>query len=340
MSKKITLHTLRAAALPTAQGEGLPTRLVVFPWGTHQTRRGVFIISELTARVFAENQAKMRLDGKLALDFEHNTLPGTEAYKTSSEPRPIAALAVCRVIPGEGLVYEDIEWTPEGKSALQGGHYQDLSPSPFRDEAGNVIGLHSTALCRHGEVEGLTIHAAASARVAAYLSALSADISTPDLALNPAMKEALIKLLAALGITLAPEADDAAVTAALTAGAEKFAAKAKEAGSPEAMSAEMVALRTEMEGLRKENLISEATRAGKIIPLSAEAIKLAPLSVLTELVTAAKPGQVHQNGNTATTEDPNKGQAKPEALSAETLALAKQMGVSEDEIRKFAPAAA
>lgn len=332
---KITLHTLRAAVLPSTEGEALPTRLVVFPWGTHNTRRGKFIVNDLTAKVFEANQGKMRLDGKLALDFEHNTLPGTEAYKTSAEPRPIAALALCRVISGEGLVYEEIEWTPEGKTAYLGGHYQDLSPSPFRDEAGNVIGLHSVALCRHGEVEGLTIHAAASPRVAAYLSALSADISPPPQ--NPAMKDALLKLLKSLGIELEAEASDEAVTAALTAAASKVGTmKPQEA---EGMSTQIIALRAEMGDLQKTNLIAEATRDGKIIPLSADAIKAAPLSVIAELVAAAKPGQVHQKGKTTTSENPEKEKANPEALSAETLTLANKLGLTEEDIRKYTPAA-
>jgi phage I-like protein len=280
----------------------------------------------------------MRLDGKLALDFEHNTLPGTEAYKSSAEPRPVAAWALCKVIPGEGLVYEDIEWTPEGLAAMKGGHFRDLSPSPFRDEAGNVIGLHSVALCRHGEVEGLTLHAAASPRVAAYLSALSADSPSYSTETTPAMKDALLKLLKSLGIELEAEASDEAVTAALSAAATKVGAmKPKEA---EGMSAEVIALRAEMADLQKSNLISEATRDGKVIPLSADAIKAAPLSVITELVAAAKPGQVHQNGKTTTSENPEKGKGQPEALSAETLTLAAKMGVTEEEIRKFAPVTA
>ena len=304
----------------------------MFPWGIHNTRRGKFIVSDLTARVFDANQGKMRLDGKLALDFEHNTLPGTEAYKSSAEPRPVAAWALCKVIPGEGLVYEDIEWTPEGLAAMKGGHFRDLSPSPFRDEQGNVIGLHSVALCRHGEVEGLTLHAAASPRVAAYLSALSAD-SLPTNEPTP-MKDALLKLLQALGIELEAEASDEAVTTALTAAAGKVASmKPKEA---EGMSADVVALRAEMEDLRKENLIARATGEGKVIPLSAASLKVTPLSVVEELVNAAKPGQVHQQGKTTTTESPEKGK-QAEALSAETLDLAAKMGVSTEDIRKYAP---
>jgi hypothetical protein len=163
---KLTLHTFRVSATPLyAGGEAPPSRLVVLPWGVNKSRRGDFIVDALTAQVFAENQNRNRIDGKVALDFEHNTLPGTPAYESSSEPRPIAAWALCSVIEGEGIVYEDIEWTPDGLSAWERKLYQDLSPAPVRGKDGKtVIALHSTALCRHGELEGLTIdHAAAAA---------------------------------------------------------------------------------------------------------------------------------------------------------------------------------
>jgi len=174
---KLTLHTLRTGSL--AHTEAPPTRLVVLPWGVNKSRRGDFIVDALTCQVFDANQKRNRIDGKVALDFEHNTLPGTPAYESSSEPRPIAAWALCVVIPDEGVVYEDLEWTPDGLSAWEGKLYQDLSPAPVRGADGKtVIALHSTALCRHGELEGLTItHAAAPRALAAYFEALSADFS-------------------------------------------------------------------------------------------------------------------------------------------------------------------
>ncbi len=330
----ITLHALRAAAAPTLeQGQELPSRLVVFPWGKHETRRGTFIVSDLTAQVFEANQAKMRLDGRIALDFEHNTLPGTEAFKSSAEPRPIAALAVCKVIPGEGIVFEDIQWTPQGREALQGGHYQDLSPSPFRDKEGNVIGLHSVALCRHGEVDGLTLHAAASPRVAEYLAALSADFTPSESLLTPPMKEALLKLLAALGITATESDNEEALTAALSAAASKVATMQPKEEKPAGLSAA-----DEVTQLRKELLIAQATRDGKVIPLSAAAIAATPLSALTELVAAAKPGTVNTSARTAGgTRENKEDENQPAALSAETLALADRLGLTADEIRKFAP---
>jgi len=333
---KLTLHTLRTGSL--AHTEAPPTRLVVLPWGVNKSRRGDFIVDALTCQVFDANQKRNRIDGKVALDFEHNTLPGTPAYESSSEPRPIAAWALCVVIPDEGVVYEDLEWTPDGLSAWERKLYQDLSPAPVRGADGKtVIALHSTALCRHGELEGLTItHAAAPRALAAYFEALSADFSeSPGLPLSqstltPPMKEKLIALLAKLGVTLAADADEAATATALDSAMSKLTTETEVKEKPEAMSAEIASMRAELDAGRKDLLITKATLEGKVIPLSAEAIAATPLSALTEIVNAAKPGEVKLTKQTV--DGKETPEAKPEALSAEQLAVFEACGLTAAEI--------
>ena len=292
----LNLTALNAVSLSGATGEGeLPTRLVVAPWGEHDARkRGLVKVNQRTLDGFNAAQSSLRLD-RVAIDFEHNTVPGTPAHEASTEPRKVAGYGTPVVLSNVGIVLENIEWTPEGKAALEGGHYQDLSPTAFRAEDGTVLGLHSVALCRHGELEGLTIESAkAAAALLPLFTALSAEISpspsTP--ALTSDMKEALLKLLAALGLTVTPEMDDDAVTALMADYADKAGAKKEEEVKPDAMSAELANVRAELDNVRKERVIDAARIEGKIIPLSADAIKLTPLSVLEELVRAAKPGEV------------------------------------------------
>ena len=73
---------------------------------------------------------------------------------------PATARVVC--LSGEGIVYEDIEWTAEGRQFIGGGHYRDLSPAVKRDAKNNVIFLHSAAACRQGAVPGLILFSADS----------------------------------------------------------------------------------------------------------------------------------------------------------------------------------
>ena len=337
----LNLTALAAVSLSAATGEGeLPTRLVVAPWGEHDARkRGLVKVNQRTLDGFNAAQSSLRLD-RVAIDFEHNTVPGTPAHEASTEPRKVAGYGTPVVLSNVGIVLENIEWTPEGKAALEGGHYQDLSPTAFRAEDGTVLGLHSVALCRHGELEGLTIESAkAAAALLPLFTALSAEISpspsTP--ALNSDMKEALLKLLAALGLTVTPEMDDDAVTALMADYADKAAAKkeeVKEEAKPDAMGAELANVRAELDAVRKERVIDAARIEGKIIPLSADAIKLTPLSVLEELVRAAKPGEVPLK-KAGESPAPGLGDKTPaDAFTAEEKEVFAKFGLTPEAVAK------
>ena len=137
----------------------LPSRLVVLPCGDHKTAKGSFRVNEVTLSALPVNQAATNFD-RVCLDFDHNTVPGQPAYK--GEPTKIAAYARPVCLAGEGIVYEDIEWTPEGREYVSGGHYRDLSPAVKTDASGNVIFLHSAAVCRQGAVPDLILFSAQS----------------------------------------------------------------------------------------------------------------------------------------------------------------------------------
>jgi hypothetical protein len=62
-------------------------------------------------------------------------VPGHPAY--NGEPAKVAARsATLSVVPGQGLVFSDIQWTPEGEANKQ--HYPDLSPAVMLDDDGEV----------------------------------------------------------------------------------------------------------------------------------------------------------------------------------------------------------
>ncbi len=332
-------------ALAATSGEDLPTRLVVVPWGEHSAReRGVVRVNQRTLDTFAASQEALRLD-RVAIDFEHNTVPGTPAYQASKEPREVAGYGTPVVVLNVGIVLEDIQWTPEGRKALAGGHYQDLSPTAFRSEDGTVLGLHSVALCRHGELEGLTIQAAtAAAELLPLFTALSAEVSeptnTPNTAMNEALKEALMKLLKVLGLEVSEDMEEAKVVELMNGKADELALAAtteeeegeKEKPAADAMGAELATVRSELDAVRKERLLDQARLEGKVIPLSAEAIKRTPLSVLDELVKKAQPGEVpiKQRGEVP----PGVKVGAADAFSAEEEAVIRKFGLTPDQVRE------
>lgn len=132
--------------------KGLPSRIKILNWGVNQSVHGPVILDATTVAQFQANQKKIGRE-RVALDFEHNTVPGTEEYNRTHEPRPVAAFASPVIVPNDGLYLESVSWTPDGnKSAL---NFEDLSAAPMLDEQGRMIALHSAALTKAGAVYDL-----------------------------------------------------------------------------------------------------------------------------------------------------------------------------------------
>ena len=147
-----TLHVRGEPLIPDP--EKLPTRMVVFPWGDNESTKGLFRVNEVTLSSLPRNQ-KITGFERVCIDFNHNTVPGTESYK--GEPCEVAAYADVLCVENEGIVYDNIEWTPAGRKFVGEGHYRDLSPAPKKDAQDNVIFLHSVAACRQGAVADLIL---------------------------------------------------------------------------------------------------------------------------------------------------------------------------------------
>lgn len=335
----LTLCAFRAGSLNGGTEVSPPSRLLVLPMGRHDARgRGLVICSAVTIAGFAAAQASAKLGTRLALDFEHNTVPGTPAFLAEKEPKAIAAWA--DAVPlASGIEFQNIEWTPAGLEGWKNKAFQDISPAVFRREDGTVIALHSAALCRHGELDGLTIEAAsAPASLAPLFAALSASTDFTDYTdSKPPMKPtpALITLLAALSVTLAADADEAATEAALLEGAKAIDGMIKKPDAMTAATPEIIALTarlTAMEAAEDERkraaLMASAAAAGKVVPLSAELLKVTPLNVLEGIIAAIK-ATVPLNRTTPTGE-PNGD--KPEAFSAESVANFAKFGLSAEDV--------
>lgn len=151
LEKLPDLISLRAISNGALKGGALPSRLKLLNWGRNNTVKGPVFVSDASVAAFSANQKALGFE-RVALDFEHNTVPGSPEYERSQEPRDIAAQFTPRIVPGEGLFAEDITWLTGADVARK---YEDLSPAIKPDEQGNVIFMHSTALTRNGAVEGL-----------------------------------------------------------------------------------------------------------------------------------------------------------------------------------------
>lgn len=348
----LELLTLRANApqFDTAQGEkGLPQRILVLAWGDHDTTKGKVICDATTMQQLAAYNAAQNWD-RIALDFEHNSVPGSPSYQ--GEPVKIAGYGTLQLVAGEGIYLLMSSWTPQGKEYAAGGHYGDLSPVVKVNKRNEVIGLHSVALCRHGATPGLVFLSAAAPvqHSATPLTANSSNSMTPE------------QLVAELAKTLGLAADTppADILAALTtkmgeSEKELTAMKAKSEEDAKTLSVatkgddtlkllstqlqeqgdQLKQLSATLEASQRGEVIAGAIHAGKQVPSIASA-KTAdgsyqmPLDQLKQLC-AELPVTVPMEKRLSSA-PPASGAAD----SAETAAVSSMTGVSPEDRAKYA----
>ncbi|NQT91947.1 MAG: hypothetical protein HQ559_04230 [Lentisphaerae bacterium] len=261
----------------------LPKRLKFLDWGENKTipNRGRVSVSALTAESLPGFQEEKGWD-RVALDYEHNTLPGTPAFKRSEEPRPVAAYGVVVCVAGDGVFLDDLQWTPHGEKFAR--EYIDLSPAPVQTTDGTVVGVHSVALCRHGSVDGLQFYSVDIPEGDNEMDWkkwlcgwLGKDAeATSDEAIGTAFQEKIVALctdaikpfsekvaglettIAALSADVDPEKGGAIVTAL--------------SAEVETMKGQIVAFESATATRDRQDLVRQAAREGKVIPLSAEEI--------------------------------------------------------------------
>lgn len=135
-------------------GENLPNRIKILNWGDNPNKIGDPIrVTDRTAAELPGNQRAFGFDS-CALDYEHNTVPGSVEYKRTTEPRKVAGYFHPEVVPNDGIYLVMDSYTPSGMDNAR--EFIDLSPTLKLDKKTNeVLFVHSTALCRQGSVDGL-----------------------------------------------------------------------------------------------------------------------------------------------------------------------------------------
>lgn len=340
MLKQIIAYRSTGKFDPSA---GLPTRLLVAPWGDHQTNKGRVVVNHTTLERLSANQAAAKFD-RVALDFQHNTVPGEDGR--APEPAKVAAYGVPEVIEGEGIYLTALEWTAEGREHAEGGHYPDISPAVVRNDAGEVVFLHSAAICRQGEIDGVTLFSAAGLDLAAL------DATTPTQTTekeNTMFRQLVITLLGALGHTIPEDATDEDIQRAAQDFADARAAEAKPKEGEDAPAEEppaIAALRAEIDSLRtridqsaaasdasaRQAQIDRATREGKVVPLSADQIAALPVDTLSALVDGL-PVTVPVERRTPDKVETFRADG---GLTAADREVAARLGITEDKLKAVA----
>lgn len=288
--KVILLRTTGVAVALSADAAKLPRRIKVLNWGDNPNCHGRRVnVGPLFAKCLSAAVYPYR---QVALDFEHNTFPGTAAYKESREPRPVAGFGSIEVVEGRGVYLTMSSWTPEGERMAV--NYADVSAGAVTDKDGNVVAVSSVALCRAGAVDGMDfVEAPLSGGVSSALSGIINNNNQEGQAMD--FKALLIKSLG-LGDDATDEAIQAALAKALgrkpdenqeaRQAAMSAAVKAAVAEAVKPIHEQVAELSAAAVAHEKRDLVAEAAREGKVVALSADA--LAKLSVEDLKATIAK----------------------------------------------------
>jgi hypothetical protein len=256
------LIALKASTTLDASQE-LPNRLLFLPWGDSDTRFGKIKVNDITLAAVPSNQRKAKFD-HVAIDFSHNSVPGTPYF--TGEPVKLAARkAAVEVVKGEGIYLSAPEWIIDRDMAR---NFTDLSLCVKTDEAGNVIFVHSGALCRQGEVDGITFPLAADP----FATQPTPATPKPGDGRNPTKDNTMdFRNLWITYLGLADTATDDDIKAAVAKLGEKqtacLNAAITEALKP--LTAKIEALEASDIARERAAIEAQAVRDGKVIPLSA-----------------------------------------------------------------------
>lgn len=125
---------------------GAPEIISVLPLGHVVSSKGEFDVDEESFKQMKAQIAQRGVD--LVIDYEHQTLKGVQAP---------AAGWVKELILRDGSIEARVEWTPAATQYLENKEYRYLSPViSVRKSDGKATGLHSLALTNTPAIEGMT----------------------------------------------------------------------------------------------------------------------------------------------------------------------------------------
>lgn len=305
------------ASLGAAAGAELPRRMMILRWGENPNANGKTVrVGQRLLDALADPDCPF---SEVALDFEHNTVPGTPEYQHTAEPRAVAGYGRIVAEEGVGVFLEMERWTPEGEKMAH--HYQDLSAAPVCDKAGNVVAIASVALCRTGAVPGITF--SPSPLSSQPQPNTQQETQTMD------FKAILIRLLG-----LPEDASDGAIAKA----AEEKQQKPAQPAAPEPeggvapLAARIDALERRADEAEKAAILEKARAEGKVVALAADALAALTPAQLRETVEKT-PATVPLSAVTPAAVKEPAAKARPSEQQERIYALC---GMTAEEVEKWA----
>lgn len=290
----------------------LPEHIALIPYGRNSYTRdgttGEFTFTEQNADAVIAEFSERRRD--LVIDYEHQTLAGTEA--------PAAGWIGELVKTPQGLAANVKYWTDHAKARLESGEYRYFSPVILFGENGEVAALHSVALTNHPALHGVPALVASDRKTARGMSPQAQ--TRKDSTMNQT-EQALRRLFGDAALALSDDTDGVV--------AAKLLALAEELPALRSAAAERDALKLEREETAKKLLLDDATKHNKItngVRASLEKLTLEQLSDILE--------KLPENGSGVPAEklpDEPEKEKQQTALSDEEQEMARKMNLTDEE---------
>ena len=315
----------------------MPAEILICPWAGQKTQKGLITCGADTEALLEANNKTAKRFPRVALDFEHNTVPGSKSYR--GEPAKVAAWGDLDVRPGEGIFLSALDWTPEGEEHVRNGHAKGISPAAKLNDKGEVIFIHSAGLCRHQEIDGLTLFAASDDLKDLINTANQNTTHDMD---TQAVKALCNVFLGSAGLPLIPDAATVEDMQRLAGeGADKIKAAMNKGGDEtKTFSADIKVLKESIETLKKDNvklqkerLLDGAIRDGKVIAFTAEQIDAMEVATFSAHITALPAGQVPMEKHT-----PDGAKTfSADGGSNGFTEVHRRMGLTKGDLEKYGP---
>lgn len=283
------------------------------------------------------------LDIDLMIDYEHQTL----YLEKNGQGNPAAGwIKQVEYRPNEGL-FAEVAWTDKAASQIKSGEYRYISPLFIPDSTGRVVRVLNAALTNRPALHNLAEAFALSQQFKQFnqpegqpmLKLLQQLFDVPN-ATEAEITEKLTALSAAKGSS---QVALSAVYDALKTESDKAVALSAQVENPDpskyvalsqmqTVQTELNQLKAQMAADKADALITAALSDGRLLPAQkawAENLGKSNLTALSEYLATTTPNAAL--GGMQAKEEPAD---KPVALSAEELAAAKMLGMSETEFIK------
>jgi phage I-like protein len=322
--------------------DNIPVEIQVIPYGRHDTPKGAFELDDAGADAIIAAFESQKND--MVVDYEHQTLAGTEA--------PAAGWIKKLINKGKEGIWASVEWTERAKKYLANKEYRYLSPVFLKRVSDNkVMKLINVALTNQPNIDGmvplvnkLSVDGQQSATKQKEVSSMKELLKLLGLTGEATEEQAIVavnKLLAdkkalenktaivvnkgvldALG--LKEGATEAEITGTIMAMKQSH-------GTVESLSTELADIKAKLAEKEASDAVEQAVNDGKVTPAQKDwAMDYAKRDLAGFRVFVSKATVVIPQGRIAGNEKPADG-----ALDATQLEINKQCGIDLETFKKY-----